>query len=366
MLNYDDLNNVEGCLIGGAVGDALGYPVEFYEYGHIVRRFGTDGIKDYKLDMKSGLALISDDTQMVMFTANAMLNYILLDIGLEHSEDRCIEYISEAYKAWLETQDGYYSTRRTLYGSMRHKLWVYEIEQLWNIRAPGSTCITSLHKKDLGSLENRINNSKGCGGVMRVAPIGLALKDTSDDFIFSVACKSAALTHGHIDGWAPAGMLALIINKLRNTTDGLYKIIKNSINFTENYIREYEDSKDSLLVSKSKLACNLAMKDDTTNDVNNIKKIGEGWTGEEALAIAIYCSLKYKDNFEKAVQVAVNHGGDSDSTGAITGNIVGTLLGYEAIPEKFKEKLEVKDDIMTLANDLCEHILYSDRYEKRS
>ena len=80
--------------------------------------------------------------------------------------------------------------------------------------------------------------------------------------------------------------------------------------------------------------------------------LGGGWTGEEALAISVYCSLVYPDNFEKAVILAVNHGGDSDSTGAITGNILGLYLGEEAIPAGWLEKLELKEVIRKMAEDL--------------
>ena len=83
-----------------------------------------------------------------------------------------------------------------------------------------------------------------------------------------------------------------------------------------------------------------------------IRQLGQGWVGEEALAIAIYCVLKHPDSFEDAVVAAVNHSGDSDSTGAIAGNIIGTALGLHAIPEKYLEKLELRDIILEIADDL--------------
>ena len=74
---------------------------------------------------------------------------------------------------------------------------------------------------------------------------------------------------------------------------------------------------------------------------------------EETLAIAIYCALKYKDDFEAAMIAAVNHDGDSDSTGAVTGNILGAAIGMVEIPDKFIENLELKDVIIKMADDLC-------------
>ena len=73
---------------------------------------------------------------------------------------------------------------------------------------------------------------------------------------------------------------------------------------------------------------------------------------EETLAIAVYCALRYSDDFEKGITAAVNHDGDSDSTGAVTGNILGAALGFEAIPQKYLDKLELKDIIIEIAEDL--------------
>ena len=87
-------------------------------------------------------------------------------------------------------------------------------------------------------------------------------------------------------------------------------------------------------------------------DLENIGHLGEGWTGEEALAIALYCSLKHFDSFEDAIIAAVHHGGDSDSTGAVTGNILGAAVGYEAIPQFYKDDLEMHDLILHMADDL--------------
>ena len=113
------------------------------------------------------------------------------------------------------------------------------------------------------------------------------------------------------------------------------------------------------------LAVKLSQSGDS--DLDNIHKLGEGWVAEETLAIAVYCSLRYQDDFDKAVCTAVNHNGDSDSTGTVCGNILGAYLGYNAIPQKFKTNLEFHDVLLTLADDLyndCQMSEYSDHDDK--
>jgi ADP-ribosylglycohydrolase len=96
----------------------------------------------------------------------------------------------------------------------------------------------------------------------------------------------------------------------------------------------------------------IVLSSENEDDLDAIRQLGEGWVAEETLAIAIYCALKYSDDFVNGVAAAVNHDGDSDSTGAVTGNILGTALGFEAIPQKYLDKLELKDVILEIAEDL--------------
>ena len=88
--------------------------------------------------------------------------------------------------------------------------------------------------------------------------------------------------------------------------------------------------------------------------MENIHELGEGWVAEEAFAIALYCSLRYQNDFSKAIIAAVNHKGDSDSTGAIAGNIAGAFAGYEQMEDKWKQNLELKKVILELADNLCD------------
>jgi ADP-ribosylglycohydrolase len=84
----------------------------------------------------------------------------------------------------------------------------------------------------------------------------------------------------------------------------------------------------------------------------NIVALGEGWVADEALAIALTCALAAPD-FESGVRAAVNHDGDSDSTAAMAGNLLGAMHGVEAIPQRWLAGLEARRVIAEVADDLA-------------
>jgi ADP-ribosylglycohydrolase len=217
-----------------------------------------------------------------------------------------------------------------------------EVKELHASRAPGKTCLSALLSREMGTIEKPINNSKGCGAVMRVAPVALAL--TSDkEHIFKVGAESGAITHGHPSGYLTAGAFAYIIAAIIEGSNLL-----DAVKQTVGVLKEYKGHEECLTA----LTNAVELADSGLTDSEAFEKLGEGWVGEEALAIAVYCALKYSNDFKKAIIASVNHSGDSDSTGAITGNILGAYLGLSSIPEEWVKKLELKGVIMRIADDL--------------
>jgi len=342
------LDKFAGCLIGGAVGDALGYTVEFSTLDNIRRRYGEGGIRRYEL--VCGRALISDDTQMTLFTANGLLVADTLRKRNGTSQPAVVS-IWNAYLDWLKTQNP---------GSVPaagHITWLFEREELHSARAPGNTCLQALRTGVMGTAESPLNRSKGCGGVMRVAPVGL-FYDSSEmpiSRICDIGSAAAAVTHGHPLGYISAEVLVYIINSIvygRNddvwTGEGLREIVYNCRNYLMLRYRGNKHADEMVeLINKA-----IYLASQYTPVTEAISSLGEGWVGEEAIAIAIYCCLKFSDSFEEAVIASVNHSGDSDSTGSITGNIMGAYLGVDAIPDRFKEPLELRRVIEQIAEDL--------------
>lgn len=204
----------------------------------------------------------------------------------------------------------------------------------------------------LGSVTEPKNNSKGCGGVMRVAPIGLYFdeKQYSPEQIDMIGAQAAALTHGHELGYIPAAMLVHIIHILSHseTSTVIDAVIDAKTAISRLFPHAVHLADLVKLIDK---AITLA-SDKSVKDIDAVGELGQGWVAEETLAIAVYCALKYENSFEKAIIAAVNHSGDSDSTGSVTGNILGAHLGLSSIPKKFLKSLELKDTILEIADDL--------------
>ena len=355
--DYDTLRDrFEGCLLAGAAGDALGYAVEFWSEGEIFGRFGSAGIQTLAqaADVThDSVAHFSDDTQMTLFTANG------LTYGMERTgaapEARDIWL---AYQEWLGTQGD-----ESRMDPAQPAMWLYGERALHALRAPGGTCLTALRtRRKGGTPERHINNSKGCGGVMRVAPIGLLASIRDDVDALRLGAEAAALTHGHPLGWLPAGFLSSLVERLvlcdtAELSEGSESLLRTAIEDT--YV-EFEErfsdvpEADALCVLV-KDAVRLAQEEheNPQGDLGRIHQLGEGWVGDEALAIALYTVLAHPDDIAAALRAAVNHKGDSDSTGAVAGNILGALVGRAALEETFDlAALEEPELIVKVADGL--------------
>jgi ADP-ribosylglycohydrolase len=313
-----------GCLLGGAVGDALGAGVEFMSLAEIRRLYGPAGVTGY-VPCYGRSGAITDDTQMTLFTAEGLLR-------AQRRGGDVPEALWQAYQRWLLTQG--------FRGSGRADGWLIGQEFLHDQRAAGLTCLSALQDGQPGTPARPVNGSKGCGGVMRVAPAGLAGRDP-----FTLGGQAAALTHGHPSGHLAAAAFALMISHLAGggtrpeAADAALAAVRDDPGPGDG---------DEVVAA---LAAAITAAADGPPSTEVMCSLGAGWVGEEALAVAVYCALTATD-FRSGVLLAVNHGGDSDSTGAICGNLLGASLGAGAIDADLLEGLEGRDVITQVADDL--------------
>lgn len=375
-----NIDKYRGCLLGGAAGDALGYAIEFDREEAIAARYGSRGIRDYQLDER-GLAPFSDDTQMTLYTANSLLCSLAAlsaqasggtpaSGGTQDSGDGPTLMSPTALSVWASASPTLPSpaalaayapaqmaqfyvewmyTQVSPYPLAEPKAWISSLPELFASRAPGVTCMNACEAMANGA--KAVNNSKGCGGIMRMAPVGLI--NTSPSFsgveLQRLGAQLAELTHCHELGWMPAGVFAHIVSLLaRNEGSSVREAATQALNT----LSEAFPNAHYLGQLQELMRYTLRLADSDMPDLEAIHALGEGWVAEEALAIGLLCSLRHEDDFAGAITSAVNHGGDSDSTGAIAGNIVGAHLGLAGIPQRYLEHLELRDTISKIADDL--------------
>jgi ADP-ribosylglycohydrolase len=327
-----------GCLMGGAVGDALGAPIEFQRLSSILQTFGPEGLRKY-VEYEDGTGSITDDTQMMLFTAEGLLR-ARHRLALRGTWEGYDHICYTAYQRWLYTQGE--TCLKSSTSAPKRDGWLVNLPQLHQRRAPGNTCLSALISGRPGTIDNPINNSKGCGGVMRIAPVGLLLHSDAT-LAFRTGAELAAMTHGHPSGYLSSGVLAAIICRL-NQGAGLMDAIEDSIHL----LRSYKSHEETL----GAITAAIGLSGKGNPSFESVETLGGGWVGEEALAIALYCALSHPNDFERAIILAINHSGDTDSTGAIAGNIVGMMLGEQAIPERWIARLRERDIVRQMAIDL--------------
>lgn len=329
---------MRGCLLGGAVGDALGASVEFLSLADIRSRFGPGGLQEYA-PAYGRCGAITDDTQMTVFTAERVIRAQARNAARGICSVPSV--IHGALLRWLHTQG-----ERSQVREVPMDGWLIEQQGLFARRAPGLTCLSALCSATaLG--EEAQNESKGCGSVMRIAPLGLfvpLVAAGTEPSVYELACASAKSTHGHRESTVSSGFFALVLAHLMAG-----KPLPDAIEASKTVLMRQREAE--VVLGCIQRAESLA-RSEAESRPEVVETLGQGWVAEEALAIALFCALRAQ-SFEHGVRLAVNHGGDSDSTGSLTGQLLGALWGWEVIPERWLQELELRDVIDTIARDLA-------------
>jgi len=300
------VGQAKAILYGLALGDALGKPTEFDSLNRIRAIYGEQGIQELP-----DPALYTDDTQMTLALTEG-----LLDVGLDANTDIQMNAIGKRFVEWSHSPD--------------------------NNRAPGLTCMKGVRRFESGMAwhESGIVDSKGCGSAMRVATIGY-LYQHNIDLLRDVARNSGIITHAHPTAIAASIGGAYLI-KLALDCVPIEQWINTLIAFTDTLSGEFHQA---ILRVEHVLSWD--------DEVSAMNHIGQGWVGEEAIALALYCVLKYPDDYLACIRRGANSDGDSDSIASIAGGILSAKLGLDAIPEDWRKRCENADYIDDLAQRMA-------------
>ncbi len=316
---------IRGCLLGLAIGDAYGAPLEFLRRSAILERFGPDGPHDLEPWGAHPGGSYTDDTQMSMATARGLLDW-------------------RAASGWAP---GASVDQEALQAAIRLRYAEWYRSHEWEGRGPGTACLTAL-----GS--GMPVDSKGCGGVMRVAPLGCAGLGGA---AFEAGARAAALTHRHHTSDAASGFQARLVDWLVGGEELRVAVAATRATLV---VREKPrgvlDAVDAAvaLAGDASVESYEALGRIGHVGVETPDEHGKGWVAEEALGIGLFCALRFSGDFAAALRAAAVISGDSDSTASIAGAILGAAGGVEAIPAAWRDKVEGRDELLRLADELAD------------
>ncbi|MEU8412472.1 ADP-ribosylglycohydrolase family protein [Amycolatopsis japonica] len=339
-------SRLRGSLFAGAIGDALGAKTEFDSIDRIREIAGPAGITDL-IPAYGGVGRITDDTQMTLFTLEGLIRAHAAarrEQGTFATTSPVEQSLQLAYQRWLHTQGiPWERARGPKNTSAEPDGWLITNRELFSRRAPGLTCFGELEAYGRTGvrvgMDRPVNNSKGCGGIMRAAPVALWSDDLAE--VFRLGAESAALTHGHPSGYLSSGAFAVIVRELL-----VGKPLLDAVATARTELEKYRGHEEQSVA----LDQALTLSREGAPTPEKLETLGQGNIGETALSMSVYVALTTTDA-NTALLASVNHSGDSDSTGSICGNLVGAMYGEEALNTDWLAKLELAEVIGRLADD---------------
>lgn len=336
----DKLSFYRGCLLGLAVGDALGCTVDDKRLSQIRNDYGPSGLLGY--DLVNGYADITSYTQLAAFTGNGLL------LGLTRGrQDAYMGYITLAMREWAHCQQ----LRREPENS---GCWLAKLPQLRRRSCMDTRMLDVLSRDTLGTMDAPVNAANAPGAVTAAVAVGLFYEQRrlEPHQVGLLGAQAVALTHGDPEAFLTGAVLAYCIA-------GILQEPEHSLaaQFTQaaevvsaQFGRQFPQAqavagavKKAVLLSKQAAVA-------SADAMENIACVSSA----QCLAGAMYACLIHPANFDEAMIVAVNHSGRSAAVGTIAGAILGAKLGAEALPEFYLEPLETVSVLIQLADDLAQ------------
>lgn len=334
-------NIFRGCMLGLAVGDAMGYTVDSKSLAEICEDYGPNGLLGY--DLVNGYADVTSYTQLAAFAANGLL------LGLTRGQLRGVmappvRYIALAIREWSRSQ--HYCEQE------KNHCWLSAVPELKRRRCMDTWMLSTLSREPLGTLEEPVNRSDHPAALTEVIPVALLAQDLNlpQEERDRLGAEAVALTHGNPDAFLSAAALTHAFSRIIADEvidpEALVKDTLDAIQFQ--FGREYAQT--TKLWELAQMAMTLAQSEDITQ-MEAMERLGCR-TAPEVLAGVLYTCITCRGDFDAAMITAVNHSGRSAAVGAITGAILGARMGEETLPEFYLESLEPTGYLLELADDL--------------
>ncbi len=337
----DHQHKVRGCLLGLAVGDAMGHTVDNKTLDEIREDYGPNGLLGY--DLVNGYADVTSYTQLAAFSANGLL--IALTRGrLQGKMAPLVRYIALATREWSRSQ--HFCTQE------RNYCWLSTVPEMKRRYCMDTRMLDALSRERLGTLEEPLYPSNHPGALTEVLPVALLAQELglSQEELDRLGAEAVALTHGEPEAFLSGAVLThFLCGILENGEVSPAELILQTIDAIQmQFGREFGQT--TKIWELLQLAISLSQSGDVTQ-MEAMQTLGCR-TAAEVLAGAMYAVITCNGDFDTALITAVNHSGRSAAVAAIAGCIMGAALGSGALPDFYLECLEPSATLTELADDL--------------
>ena len=330
---------LQGCLLGMAVGDAMGCPIDKKSWDEICADYGPNGLLGY--DLVNGSAEITSYTQLAAFVSNSLL------LGaIRGNPDNYGKFLVLGLREWAKSQQV-----RT---GEKTFCWLSYVNQMRRRNCMDTRMLDALNREMLGTPDKPIFRSDSPGAL--TAAIATALIYDPEKMqtrqVGALGTQAVACTHGDPETFLAGAFLAYsIVAILRNPEQPLSKLYRVAMDAVQAQYGQVYDEADTLC-ARIRRAMELTRDPELTPLA--AMSILACTTAAECVSGAVYATMIHSANFDEAMIAAVNHSGRSAAVGALTGALLGARLGAEALPEFYLESLEVADVLRELAEDLSQ------------
>ncbi|MFD7441830.1 ADP-ribosylglycohydrolase family protein [Streptomyces sp. NPDC059909] len=325
---------VRGCLLGAAIGDALGAGVAELTVEEIRAAHGPDGVADL-VPAYGRRGAVTAATQLTLFTVDGLIRaQVRRDTGAWHPPTD----VHRAHLRWAATQRDWGPDERR-----KDNGWLAREEWLYTRRDPDRSSLTGLADETLGTLDKPKNpTARDAGALVRSAPFGL-LVGWEPQLVCQLAVECAAQTHGHPTAYLSAGAFAVIVHGLARgeTVDGSVQRALSLLSPRPGHQPVTDALKQALGAVRQGIPSPARIAD-----------LGNPQHAEDALAVAVYCTLVGED-IRHGLRLAVNHDGPSHTTATLCGALLGALHGETALPPAWLAELEGRPTILEIADDFA-------------
>lgn len=334
MANKQDA--YRGCLLGLAVGDAMGMPVDDMTWEQIQENYGPHGLLGY--DMRSDYAEITSYTQVAAFICNALLLSVSRGKG-----DKKLEYVKLGLKEWTRSQQFARDPENSY-------CWVAKLPAFRRRHCRDARMLDTLRLAAMGFPE-KSNKYNTPGSLTAAVSVGMFYNSQrlTPPQIGELAVQIVSLTHGDPTAFLSAAVLSYAVTGiLMEPKLPLETQFLSAISAVERQFRgKYPEAAQVAATLKA-----AVRRAEAAEPMSQTMESLQCYSAMNCLAGAIYASLANQNDFDTAMITAVNHSGYSSAVGAVTGAILGAKMGYSALPDFYVESLEPINALCQLAEDM--------------